>query len=74
MGLSSALKGLLIETAQTLKGHARRRFIVQVVDLVPAIYHTGVRLSQAAMATIEAQMRLCSSGLRVKDLVTRHSL
>lgn len=31
MELSNSLKGLFIETAQTLKGHARRRFIAQTV-------------------------------------------
>ena len=31
MELSDSLKGLFIETAQTLKGHARRRFIAQTV-------------------------------------------
>jgi hypothetical protein len=31
MDLSDSLKSLFIETAQTLKGHARRRFMAQIV-------------------------------------------
>jgi len=32
MDLSDSLKSLFIETAQTLKGHARRRFMAQIVN------------------------------------------
>ena len=36
MDLSDSLKLLFIETAQTLKGHARRRFMAQIVKQLGA--------------------------------------
>ena len=36
MNLSDSLKSLFIETAQTLKGHARRRFMAQIVNQLGA--------------------------------------
>jgi len=68
MDLSASLKSLFIETAQTLKGHARRRFMAQTVrELGPG----GQRRAEGELgwnrATIRKGMCELQSGLICLD-------
>jgi len=47
MELSDTLKSLFIETAQALKGHARRRFMAQTVKELGAVDNGVPNVSSA---------------------------
>jgi hypothetical protein len=68
MELSDSLKSLFIETAQTLKGHARRRFMAQTVK---ELGRGGQRRAERDLGwnreTIRKGMRELQSGLICLD-------
>lgn len=71
MNLSDSLKTLFIETAQTLKGHARRRFMAQAVK---ELGRGGQRRAERELGwnreTIRKGMREVKSGLICLDNFT----
>jgi hypothetical protein len=71
MNLSDSLKTLFIETAQTLKGHARRRFMAQAVK---ELGRGGQRRAERELGwnreTIRKGMREGKSGLICLDNFT----
>jgi hypothetical protein len=68
MELSDTLKMLFVETAQTLKGHARRRFMAQTVK---ELGRGGQRRAERDLgwnrATIRKALRELDSGLICQD-------
>ena len=71
MNLSDSLKTLFIETAQTLKGHARRRFMAQAVkELGPGGQRRAERELGWNRETIRKGMREVKSGLICLDNFT----
>ena len=71
MNLSDPLKTLFIETAQTLKGHARRRFMAQAVkELGPGGQRRAERELGWNRETIRKGMREVKSGLICLDNFT----
>ena len=71
MNLSDTLKTLFIETAQTLKGHARRRFMAQAVkELGPGGQRRAERELGWNRETIRKGMREVKSGLICLDNFT----
>src|SRR6266545_6626114 len=68
MDMSDSLKLLFIETAQTLKGHARRRFMAQIVKELGS---GGQRRAERELGwnreTIRKGMRELQSGLICLD-------
>src|SRR6266571_4990602 len=68
MVLSDSLKSLFIETAQTLKGHARRRFMAQTVqEFGPGGQRRAERELGWNRQTIRKGMRELESGLICLD-------
>ena len=68
MDLSDTLKMLFIETAQTLKGHARRRFMAQTVkELGPGGQRRAERDLGWNRETIRKALRELDSGLICLD-------
>ena len=71
MNLSDTLKTLFIETAQTLKGHARRRFMAQAVkELGPGGQRRAERELGWNRETIRKGMHEVQSGLICLDNFT----
>jgi Rhodopirellula transposase DDE domain len=71
MNLSDSLKTLFIETAQTLKGHARRRFMAQAVkELGPGGQRRAERELGWNRETIRKGMHEVQSGLICLDNFT----
>ena len=70
MDLTDSLKSLFVETAQTLKGHARRRFMAQTVkELGPGGQRRAERDLGWNRETLRKGMRELESGLICLDNV-----